>query len=162
MFYLLTFLVFIPSPVVFFVSSEVWAVVVGMSGARPWWLVGPILGASQTAGFLLLYYFGGAIEARMPRLQAKLAQVDKSRLRSQAPAWLSLGGLTGIPPMVAIAMLSPLVGIRPGLVCVCSLVFRSIRFSALCAFPHVVAGWWPSLADGSALPSWLTTAIGAG
>ncbi len=158
MFYLATFLVFIPSPVIFIISSEAWAVVVGLSGQRPWYLVGPILGMSQTVCFMLLYYFGGHVAARFTKLQVKLASLDKTRLQNQAPGWLLLGGIAGIPPMVALSMASPMVGVRPMLVFLTSFVGRSIRFSVLAGIPHYFSRW----ANADVLPTWMVELIASG
>lgn len=158
MFYLVSLLVFIPSPVVFVISSEAWAVVVGLSGQRPWYLLGPVLGLSQTIGFMLLYYFGGHLAARFTGLQVKLASLDKTRLQTQAPGWLLLGGVTGIPPLVALSMASPVVGVRAGVVFACSLVGRSIRFSVLAGIPHYFSRW----ANADVLPEWMVHLISSG
>lgn len=158
MFYLVTFLVFSPSPVAFFISSEAWAVVVGLSGQRPWYLVGPVLGASQTVTFVLLYFFGGKLAAKMPRLQARIASFDTSRLRAQAPLWLSLGAVTGIPPLVAMCTVAPMVGVRFAVVFACSLVGRMVRFSILAYVPHYFARF----ANQELLPSWMVNLIASG
>ena len=155
MFYLATFFVFIPSPILFVISSEAWAVIVGLSGQRPWYLVGPLLAAAQTVTFVLLYYFGGTLADRIPRLKAKLATVDTTRLRAQAPLWLSVSGVTGIPPLVALAMASPMVGLRAWVLGAYSFFGRTVRFSVLAGVPQYFSRW----ADADLLPLWMVQLI---
>ncbi len=158
MFYLATFLVFIPSPIIFVISSEAWAVVVGLSGERPWYLVGPVLGAAQTVTFVLLYFFGGKLVTRMPRLRAKLDSFDTEKLRAQAPLWLSIGALTGVPPLVVMTTAAPMVGVQFAVMFTCSLVGRMVRFSVLAGVPHYFSRW----ADVDLLPTWMVQLIASG
>jgi len=155
LFYLVSFLVFIPSPVVFVLSSEAWAVVVGLSGGRSWYVLGPVLGASQTVGFVLLYYFGGHLAARFPKLEVRMSSFDTSRLRAQAPVWLSLAGVFGVPPLVLLSSASPLVGVRVWVLTVCSFLGRSVRFSVLAYVPHYFSRW----ANVDLLPTWMVELI---
>ncbi|MEZ4466243.1 MAG: hypothetical protein R3F43_17765 [bacterium] len=83
MFYLLTFLAVIPSPVLMFINGEAWAVFVGLMGTRDWMLLALAIACGQTVGFTLLYFFGGKALGRIPRCSARwIASTRRSSRRA--------------------------------------------------------------------------------
>ncbi len=151
MFYLLSLLIFIPSPIVFPINAEAWAITVGLLGDRPWLLVGFTLAASQTIGFVLLYVFGARVINMSSRLGAQVEKLDLKRFRGQAPAWIAVGGFLGVPPCVALSIAAPMAGISLRMHVAIVLTMRTIRFSLLAGVPTFFSQYF----DPSLVPDWL-------
>lgn len=151
MFYLLTMLAVIPSPVLMFINGEAWAVFIGLMGTRNWVLLALAIAAGQTIGFTLLYVFGHRWVSRWVRLQAAIDRFDREKLRRNAPWALSLGGLIGLPPHNVMAVLCPVVGVRYRLLFVTTICGRSIRYLILAGVP----AYFSQYIDLSWMPEWL-------
>lgn len=148
MFYLLTMLAVIPSPVLMFINGEAWAVFVGLMGTRNWVLLALSIAAGQTIGFSLLYFFGDRVVARWKRLQRAVDAFDREKLRRNAPWALGAGGLIGLPPHFANAVLCPVVGVPYRMLLLTTLVGRSTRYLILAGVPayfsqHINLDWIP-------------------
>lgn len=151
MFYLLTFLAVIPSPVLMFLNGEAWAIFVGLMGTRDWVLVALAIACGQTVGFTLLYFFGGRVLGRIPRLKRAMDRFDREKLATRAPWLLSLGSVVGLPPHNIMCAVSPLVGVRFRTVLTITLVGRGLRYLVLAGTPAYFAHY----IDTSWIPQWL-------
>ncbi len=153
MFYVLTVVLTIPSPVLSY--GEAWCVLVGLAGVRSWWLTGFSVALGQTIGFALIYLFGGQIMGRVGKIRRALDAFDAERFREKAPWFLAVGALTGLPPLLAMCVLAPAVGIPLGRLLALTLTLRTVRFCVLAGAPYTFSqyfgtGW---------LPTWLTDLI---
>ena len=155
LFYLVTFLLVIPSPVLMFISSEAWAILVGLTSDRPWAAVAFALAAGQTVGFSLLYFFGERVLARTPKLQSKFDSFDKQALAEKAPWVLSTSGLIGFPPHNLLCAAAPMVGVRYHWVLITTFVGRFTRYCLFAATPHLFSEYFGT----DWMPMWLKTLI---
>ncbi|MEZ4471945.1 MAG: VTT domain-containing protein [bacterium] len=151
MFYLLTFLAVIPSPVLMFINGEAWAVFVGLMGTRDWMLLALAIACGQTVGFTLLYFFGGKALGRIPKLQRAVDRFDKEKLKARSPWLLSLGALIGLPPHNVMCAISPLVGLPFRQIFVITILGRGVRYMVLAGTPAYFAQY----IDTSWIPEWL-------
>lgn len=150
LFYLLAALVTIPSPLISF--AEPWIILIGLAGERSWMLAGVAVGLGQTIGFGLIYLFGGALVARIPRLQRKIDTFDVDRFRERAPWFLAAGSVFGLPPHFAMCACAPLVGVPFWRLMALTWAGRSLRFSLLGAFPATFVSWF---GEPTWMPTWL-------
>lgn len=155
MFYLASFLLAIPSPIVFVINSEGWAAFVGLAGTRPWPAVALALAAGQTVCFVILYFGGERLLHRLPGAQRKLERFDRERYKGWLHIWTGTAALLGLPPMVLISALGTGLGLSlPALVGL-SLAGRFVRFGALASVPTLLGGTLPV----DWIPAWLQTLV---
>lgn len=157
LFYLWSLLVFLPSPLLQFINAEVWAVFVGLSGERSIVLLGLTLGLAQTLGYTLLFLFGRTLAGRWRWLQKRVEAFDLQRFRAHAPWMLVVGSFVGLPPFNAMAIVSPIVGVRLRAFVLISLVGRCVRFIVL-GFAAQTVTQLLNL-DVSVIPDWLRALI---
>lgn len=155
MFYLWSFLLAIPSPLLFFISSEGWAIFVGLAGTRLWPLLAGVLAAGQCVCFTGLYFFGDRVLRWLPSAQRKLARLDVEKYRRQSAFWLFAAALTGLPPLIALSILAPAFKVRYAPFLLIAFVGRAIRFGVLAGVPTAFSGWF----DVDWLPAWLRVLV---
>ena len=143
MFYLFSFALALPSPVLgFVISAEAWAVFVGLAGTRMWAPVALVLAAGQCVTFALLFTFGGALLRRFPRLQAQVDRIDLARFSKQRYGWLLVGAVVGLPPVVGLALLAPASKVRLAPFLGIAFAGRALRFGLLAGLPRLFSGWF--------------------
>jgi membrane protein YqaA with SNARE-associated domain len=157
LFYLVTLLVFIPSPLLQFINAEAWAIFVGLSGTRSVVLLGIALGAAQTIGFSGLYLFGDRLLSRSKKLRSVFERFDAEKLRTRAPWALACGSVLGLPPQNAMALAAPLMGVRLRTLLVISFIGRCIRYIVLGAAAQWFAETFGIKTDW--IPEWLRTLV---
>lgn len=147
-FYLVTLLLAIPSPIMAF--SEAWAIFIGLAGTRNWLFLAAMLAAGQTIGFTLLYIFGERLLLRWRKLERAAAKLDRERVQANAPWVLTMGALLGFPPHLALCALGPVMRVPYAMVLPITFVGRFIRFAVLAGVP----GFFAQYFDVSVLPEW--------
>ena len=157
MFWIATFALAIPSPLIVVISSEAWAVFIGLTGTRHWLPLAAALALGQCVLYSLLYIFGRRLLPRFPRLQRKLDQIDIERFRRQSAIWVALGAVFGLPPLTALSVAAPMVRMRFAHFYFVALAGRFVRFSILAA----AAGAFGDLfeLDVTQLPEWVQKMI---
>jgi hypothetical protein len=150
-FYAVSFLLAIPSPVIWLFSSDGWAAFVGLAGTRPWPLVALVLAAGQTVCFGALYLGGDRLVRRFPRVQRRIERFDAGRFHGLVYLWLALGAVVGLPPMLAMSVLGRTLNLSFATLVAFSLAGRFLRFAVLAAVPAYFAGHLPL----DWIPDWL-------
>ncbi len=140
LFYVVSFFLAIPSPIIFVINSEGWAAFVGLTGARPWAGVALALALGQTVCFSALYFGGHKLVARLPKVQRRLERFDAERYRPLVYVWISLAALIGLPPMIAMSALASGLGVSFPALFGLALAGRFARFSLLAALPSMFTG----------------------
>jgi membrane protein YqaA with SNARE-associated domain len=124
----------------------VWATCALYSSQLGWppWLVGLVAASAQCVGYSGLYAAGDRLAGAWPGFAKR---VESARLRwsgrldhAYLPSTV-LGGLTGVPPMVALAALAPAfeVPLAPFLGCV--FVGRVVRFTLFAGAGQGLMAW---------------------
>ena len=130
------------------VSPEVLSAVYGSQlGWNPL-AVGLTAATSQCGVYVVLYHGGEALMKRWAHLERLIALV-KSRFASQLErnylGMLILGGVSGLPPVIALVALAPGFGITVRKMLVATFAARTLRFASLAAFGEavlpVLKGW---------------------
>ena len=156
MFYLIVFLLTIPSPIFFILNAEALSVLVGLVGSRPWPLAVLAVTAGQCVLFSGLYLGGDKLTRRFEWLNRRVSEIAKDpermdRYRGATEKFLILAGLFGLPPLVAMSALSPALGVRFRVFFAIAFSTRFLRFALLAGLPHAFADWFPL----EAVPAWI-------
>lgn len=109
-------------------------------------LLGCITGASQTAGYLVGYFFADLICARFPGIRRKVQRFDIKRLGHASWGLVATSGVFGLPPLSVVSIGGGLYRFSPLRLFAIALVGRMLRFSLLASFPDVfrqlLSGVW--------------------
>lgn len=130
------------------VSPEVLSAVYGSQlGWNPL-AVGLVAATSQCTVYFLLYRGGDALARRWAFLARQIERVRvrfATHLERNYVGMLLLGGLVGLPPVIAVVTLAPGFGISFRKVLMATFVARTARFAALAALGEavlpVLKGW---------------------
>ncbi len=129
------------------ISTEVQASAYGAMGWNPL-LVGLVCSAGQNVTYVVLYLGGERLMGRWSWLATRVHRVREQhgeRLRRSYLAMTIVGGLTGIPPIVAMVALAPGFNVRLRTVLAITLPARFIRFTILAVAGSEILAWWGSL-----------------
>lgn len=121
MLYLVTFLLALPSGIIWLFNGEALVVTQVQSGGGVPWAVALVTTAGQFCGYATLYLFADQFLSRLKPVQRAVAKVER-RVRLDRPGWgtyliFATGGLCGIPPLLGLFALygSARAGHLPGL-----------------------------------------------
>ncbi len=135
-----------------FVGSVFWVVNAELTailyGSQLGWhplAVGLLIGAAQTAMYVLLYFGGAQAMTRWAWLDRQVVRVRDRFQERLERAYLPASGVAailGVPPVIALVALAP--GFQVPLLHVVPIAFagRVVRFSILAAFGERLVAWW--------------------
>lgn len=106
MLYLITFLLALPSGIIWIFNAEVLVVTQVQNGGGTPWVIALITTAGQFCGYATLYLFANQFLARLKIVQRAVAKIE-SKVRIDRPGWgtyamFATGGLCGIPPLLGL------------------------------------------------------------
>ncbi len=134
MFYLLTFLWCLPSPILWFFNAEAWVVGNAAAGRDPIALA-IVATASQLVTFCVLFRGGDALLERLPRVRARIEKLDLPRYRKAGYALLGAGAILGVPPLVLLSLVARTLHYRFAWFFAIAVVGRLGRFAVLAFAP---------------------------
>jgi membrane protein YqaA with SNARE-associated domain len=129
--------------VIWFVPVSATSAAYGQLGWHPL-LVGLVASSAQTLGFCILYLGGEQAVRRWRPLARRIDETRERYLPRLEQAYLpstALGGVSGMPPMVALATLAPAFNVRLHHFLAVAFAARLCRYSFLAAAGQSVGAW---------------------
>jgi membrane protein YqaA with SNARE-associated domain len=129
------------------VSTEGLATTFGAVGWHPL-TVGLVCSLGQNVTYVMIYLGGERLIERWEWLQTRIDRVRKrlgERLERSYLALTVIGGLTGLPPIVAMVALAPSMQVRLRTVLTITLPARFLRFTTLAYAGEKILAMWTSL-----------------
>lgn len=102
MLYLITFLLALPSGILWIFNGELLVVTQVQNGGGVPWAVALITTAGQFCGYATLYLFADQFLARLKFVQRAITKVKLGQPGWGTYAMFATGGLCGIPPLLAL------------------------------------------------------------
>lgn len=142
MVYLLSFLIGIPSPVLFFFfNAEVWTVTAVLTTDAHPLLIAACVAGGQMVGYHAVFFKGPWLLDRLPFLRRRMEKLDASRYERLGYLGILTGGILNFPPAIGLTFLRVPLRFRYVVWLPLVLISRFGRFAIIASLPDFFADW---------------------